>query len=230
MNIMIAGASGGIGRYLTEQFDRLGNTLYLTYHSRRDMLFQPFRAETVVSKCDFSAAHDVEATFSSVVELDVLINVMGRVENRLIQRMDEGEWDRVIASNFKTVFLSCKFGVSKMADGGHIINISSVLGDIGMPGATNYVVTKGGVEAFTRSFALECLLGTKKIFVNAIALGYFKIGEGLRLTENIAQMAKERIPLKEFGDPEEIYKAVSYLISSKYMVGQTLRVNGGLCF
>lgn len=227
MNIMIAGASGGIGNYLTEQFDIDGNILYLTYNSSRDQVFPVTKAQSIILKCDFSNSKDVKYVFSQITSLDILINVMGHTENNLIKNMDEEEWDRVISSNLKTVFLSCKYGVSKIVDNGHIINISSVLGNMGMIGATNYVAAKGAVEAFTKSFALECLLN-RRVFVNAIALGYFKIGLGLKLKENITKMILEKIPLKEFGEPEEIMKAVNYIISSKYMVGQILHINGGL--
>ena len=110
---------------------------------------------------------------------------MGHVENELVRRMDVGAWDRVIESNLKTVFLSCRYGITKVVQGGHIINISSILGSMGMIGASNYVAAKGGVESFTKSFALECLHKTR-VFVNAIALGYFKIGMGLTLSEKIA--------------------------------------------
>jgi len=112
-----------------------------------------------------------------------------------------------------------------MVENSHIINISSVLGTTGMPGATNYVASKGGVEAFTRSLALEVI--RDKIFVNAIALGYFETGLGLKLTDKIKNMVLERIPLKKFGDPEEIGAIVNYIISSRYLVGQVLHLNGG---
>lgn len=227
MKIMIAGASGGIGKYLTRQFDVAGNSLYLTFNNSPDKIIPVIRAQAETFHCDFSRPQDVESVFAHIPSLDVLINVMGHVENALIQKMDEGQWDRVLSSNLKTVFLSCKYGVGKMADGGHIINISSVLGDMGMIGASNYVAAKGAVEAFTRSFAQECLL-KRKVFVNALALGYFDVGMGLNLKENIAATIREKIPLKEFGQPEEIMKAVIYIISSKYISGQTLRVNGGL--
>lgn len=227
MNVMIAGASGGVGNYLTEKFDVGGNLLYLTYNSSSDKIFPVTKAQAIICKCDFSNSKEVEYVFSQITSLNVLINTMGHVENNLIKNMEEGEWDRVIASNLKTVFLSCKSGVSKMVDNGHIINISSVLGNMGMIGATNYVAAKGAVEAFTKSFAMECIL-KRRIFVNAISLGYFKTGLGLKLTENIYKMICEKIPLKEFGEPEEIIKAVNYIISSKYMVGQILHINGGL--
>jgi 3-oxoacyl-[acyl-carrier protein] reductase len=83
------------------------------------------------------------------------------------------------------------------------------------------------VEAFTKSFALECL-HKRKVFVNAIALGYFNIGMGLNLNKKVEMLIKEKILLNEFGDPEEIFKLIKYIISSKYLVGQIIHLNGGL--
>ncbi len=227
MKIMIAGASGGIGNYLSKKFDSERNELYLTYNTSKNKICKTEYALSHVLKCNFTKKEEVEKIFENIPSLDVLINVMGHFENCLIYQMDEGEWDRVIASNLKTVFLSCRFAIEKMVDYGHIINISSVLGSTGMIGASNYVATKGAVEAFSRSFALECL-HNRRVFVNSVALGYFKIGMGLQLDEKIKTIVKEKIPLKDFGDPDEIFKVIQYIISSKYLVGQVIHINGGL--
>ena len=154
MKIMIAGASGGIGQYLTKEFDTEENELFLTYNRSKDKIYQVRKAKSKVFKCDFTNSEDVEQVYSNIPSLDVLINVMGHVKNNLICRMSEDEWDAVIASNLKTVFLSCRFGIDKLIENGHIINMTSVLGSTGMIGATNYVASKGGVEAFTKSFAM----------------------------------------------------------------------------
>ena len=227
MNILIAGASGGIGQTLTDHFDVKGNTLYLTYHSQPHRIHVPKHAASFQYQCDFSRGDIAGVVFDQIRSLDVIINCMGHVENRLVVKMDEDQWDRVIATNLKSVFLSCKYGAPLVVDGGHIINISSVLGSMGMPGASNYCAAKGAVEAFTRSFALECLI-KRRVFVNAIALGYFKTGLGLSLSRTVAEKTLERIPLDEFGDPQEIARAVDYIISSRYMAGNVLQLNGGL--
>jgi len=224
---MIAGASGGIGNLLTNKFDTEKNELILTYNKHKNKLYIPKFAKYLVFKCNFVSDKEVKILFSKIESLDVLINVMGHFANNLICQMNEEEWDIVIASNLKTVFLSCKYGIEKIVKNGHIINISSVLGSLGMIGATNYVTSKGGVEAFTKSFALECLY-RNKVFVNAIAIGYFKVGMGLQLTDKIANMMREKIPLKEFGEPKEIFKLIEYIISSQYLVGQVIHLNGGL--
>jgi len=229
MKIMIVGASGGIGRLLTKHYDNKENELFLTYNTSMKNIYPVKDAKYTILKCDFTKKQEVEKTYSNIQSLNVIFNALGTIANNLIYRMEEEEWDAVVNSNLKAVFLSCRYGYEKMAEGGHIINFSSVLNKMGMIGATNYVSSKGGIEAFTRSFALECLHNSK-IFVNAVALGYFKIGMGLNLSEKIIKIIKEKIPLKEFGEPEEIIKVVDYIISSKYLVGQTININGGLTF
>lgn len=224
---MIVGASGGIGNLLTKHFDSKENELYLTYNKSINKIFSPQNAKSTIIQSDFTDTKDVENAYSKIESLDVLINVIGCVANNLIYRMEEKEWDTVINSNLKSVFLSCRYGIPKMVEEGHIINFSSVLGRMGMVGATNYAASKGGVESFSKSLALECL-HKRKIFVNAIALGYFKIGMGLDLSEKIINTIKEKIPLKDFGEPDEILKVVDYVLSSKYLVGQVIEINGGL--
>ena len=227
MKIMIVGASGGIGQFLTKKFDLDSNDLYLTYNTSKDKIHKTKYAKSHIFHCNFIRKKEVEETFSKIESIDVLINVVGTVENNLIVRMEEEEWDRVISSNLKTVYLSCRYAISKIVENGHIINFSSILGSTGMMGASNYVASKGAVEAFTKSFALECL-HNNRVFVNAIALGYFKIGMGLNLNNKIANMIKDKIPLNEFGEPEEIFKIVEYVLSSKYLIGQIIHLNGGL--
>ncbi len=228
MNIFIAGASGGIGRQLIKLFDTKDNQLFLTYNTSGENIYQPKNStSTEIFQVNFTKYNEVKNIFSEIESIDVLINVMGHVENNLIYKMTEEEWDRVIDSNLKTVFLSCRFGIEKMVENGHIINFSSILGNTGMIGASNYVAAKGGVESFTKSFALECL-HKRRVFVNGIALGYFKIGMGLKLSEKIEDLIRNKIPLKEFGEPDEISNIVNYIISSKYLVGQIIHLNGGL--
>ncbi len=224
---MIVGASGGIGSYLTMRFDEVSNELFLTYNTSKNKIYLPKKANSTIFKSDFTKEEDAIKVYSEIKSLDVLINTLGHVDNELIVRMKECQWDNVIESNLKTIFLSCKYGLNKIVENGHIINISSILGSTGMIGATNYATAKGGVEAFTKSLALECL-HRKRIFVNALALGYFKIGMGLNLSKKIVETVKSKILLNEFGDPEEIFKAIKYIISSKYLVGQVLHINGGL--
>ena len=109
--------------------------------------------------------------------------------------------------------------------GSQIINISSVLAKSGAYGAVNYAASKGGLEAFTRSLSREVI--KKGIFVNAIALGFFNIGLGLRLPTKVKQKAIKKTLIGRFGDPAEITKLVEYLISQRFMVGQVIHLDGG---
>lgn len=227
MKIMIVGASGGIGSLLTKHFDSEENDLYLTYNESRNKIYSVKKAKSTIIRSDFTNVNDVENAFTGIESLDVLINAVGSIANNLIYRMKEEEWDIAINTNLKSVFLSCRYAIPKMVEEGHIITFSSVLGRMGMIGATNYAASKGGVESFTKSLALECL-HKRKIFVNAVALGYFKIGMGLDLSEKIVETIKEKIPLKDFGETDEITNVVDYILSSKYLVGQIIEINGGL--
>lgn len=224
MKIMITGSSGGIGTILTEAFDSYENELMLVinrtkpYHAVKNALVQYIT-------CDFTNFDMVKNIFNCV-DIDSIINTIGRFDNSLISRMENHQWDSIITDNMKPAFLCAKFGLPCMKEGGHIINISSVVASTGMIGASNYAAAKGGIEAFTRSFALEAI--RKGVFVNAISLGYFKIGMGLKLDTKIESMVKDKIPLKTFGEPEEIVKLVKYLISTRYMIGQTIHLDGGL--
>ena len=156
-NIVIAGASGGIGRGLTKYFDKAGNNLVLIHNKNRKNVFIPKKA--------------IES--ERIDSIDVLINVMGTTDNNLVKNMDDNQWNGVINNNLDAVFSMCRQAIPCMVEGGHIINISSVLGTTGCIGASNYAAAKGGVEAFTRSLALELI--RDNIFVNGIALGYFNV-------------------------------------------------------
>jgi len=226
LKVLIAGASGGVGSQLVKAFDDPNNELLLTYNTNNYFDKDQKRKHQII-KCDFSNENDVINLFSNVENLDVVINSFGSNKNKLINNMRIQDWNSVIQYNLTSTFLSCKYAQDKLKHHGHIINMSSVVGSIGAIGATNYAAAKGGVEAFTKSFALECLL-KNNIYVNCIALGYFNIGMGNRLDENIIKEVKNRIPINEFGNPDEISKLVKYIISSRYLVGQIIHLNGGL--
>lgn len=218
MNIVIFGASGGIGNVLTKHFDTIEHRLVLVYNRGIDNVCIP-----QYSKFDILPLHFYIDRIEE--KIDVLINVMGSFDNALIKNMSYDAWTSVIHSNLDSIFLSCNKMIPKMNENSHIINISSVLGATGMIGASNYCAAKGGVEAFTRSLALELI--RDKIFVNGIALGYFKVGLGLKLEEKVVESTKKKIALHEFGNPAEIVNLVDYIISSRYLVGQIIHLNGG---
>lgn len=224
MNIVITGASGGVGSYLAKHFDKADKKLFLTYN-QSSIPYHPELAKYEAYKCDFINEDDVKDFYNSIPEINVLINSMGEVDNALVKNMSMKAWTAIINSNLTSVFLSCRCALPKMPENSHIINISSILGTTGMVGATNYSTAKGGVEAFTRSLALEAI--RNRVFANAIALGYFETGLGLKLSDKIRKIVTKQILLKKFGDPREIGSLVDYIISSRYLVGQVIHLNGG---
>ena len=206
MNIVITGASRGIGRFLA---DRLKGTIISLEHG----------------ECDVSNEAEVHSLFDRLNHVDVLINNAGAVFNSLVTDMSGNEWDYVVDTNLKGTFLCSKYAIPKMSAGSHIINISSVLSRTGCVGACNYAASKGGVESFTKSLALELI--RDGIFVNCISLGFFDIGLGERLSPKAKDRAMERIPSHQFGDPEEIARTIEYIIGSKYLVGSIINLSGG---
>ncbi len=225
MKILIAGSSSGIGTELTKNFDKEGNFLYLTYRQNKNNIYKPKNAEYKCLQIDFLDEKMVDANFKYIDNLDIAINVLGNIDNSLIKNMKSSQWNDVINNNLNVIFYATRAEIQKMNQNSHIINISSVLGTTGIVGASNYVAAKGGVEAYTKSLAKETI--KSKIFVNCIALGYFSIGLGLKLTPKIIELTKTKIPLGEFGNPNEVSKLVNYIISSRYLVGQIIHLNGG---
>jgi len=222
MNIMIVGAAGGVGHLLAKHFDTPLHHLYLVGH--KEKVHIPYNGQAIYT--DFTSEKNVEAVFSRIKTLNLLINAQGVTADNLIKNMGKSEWDMVLDVNLTSVFLACKHAYFKMKPLSHIINFSSVLAKTGMIGASNYAASKGAIESFTKSFALEAIRNA--VFVNCISLGYFDIGMGRRLSDKITRSVERKIPLGYFGHKDEILKLVEYIIQSTYLVGQTIELNGGL--
>ena len=224
MNIVIAGASGGVGRDLTSLLDVEGNHLYLT--RRRGDTIGTEHATSSVHTCDMVVESDVESTFSKFQDVDVFISCVGTTSDSTIVKMKEEQWDSVIDNTMKSTFLACKHVMPVMKDGGSIIIVSSAVARNGAFVACNYAAAKGGVEAFVRSFSMEA--AKKNVRVNAIGMGFFNTGMGTRLPDKVKEMALTRITLKRFGEKEEMGPVLSFLVNCGYITGQTIYVDGGL--
>ena len=181
---------------------------------------------------DVSNFDEAKAIIDEVIDrfdrVDVLINNAGITRDGLIMRMKEVDFDDVVNTNLKGAFNMCRHVTQPMLKqrAGTIINMSSVIGMIGNAGQTNYAASKAGLLGLTKALARE--LSSRHITVNAIAPGYIET----EMTESLSNRVKEtmlsQIPLKRFGQAEEIAKTVEFLIDNKYMTGQVLEVNGGL--
>ena len=162
--------------------------------------------------------------------LDALVNNAGVTRDQLLMRMKEEDFDTVVATNLRGAFLCCKAVMRPMlkARGGAIVNVSSVIGQMGNAGQSNYAASKAGLEGFTRSVALE--VGSRGIRVNAVAPGYIVTDMTDALDEKQRGAVESRIPLERLGTVDDVAAATAFLISdeSRYITGQVLQVNGGL--
>jgi len=186
--------------------------------------------------CDATDAEAVQKVVDSVVEsmgrLDIMVNNAGITRDTLLPRMTDDDWDQVISTNLRSVFLFTRAASQAMmrTRSGRIINISSVSGLMGNPGQANYSASKAGVIGFTQTVARE--LGSKRrpITVNAICPGFIASDMTEALGEALQAVVKEKIPLQRLGEADEIADAVLYLASDSaaYLTGQVLTLDGGL--
>jgi len=165
-------------------------------------------------------------------KIDILVNNAGITKDSLIEKMSEEMWDDVININLKAVFNITKLiaPVMKMNGKGSIINISSVVGEYGNVGQSNYAATKAGIIGLTKSWAKEFSRKGEDIRVNSVAPGYTNTEMMATVPEKVLNDIKEKTMLKRLGDPKEIANAILFLASeeSSYITGQLLSVNGGL--
>jgi len=183
---------------------------------------------------DITKREEIEKGTKEVIEkwgtVDILINNAGITRDKLIFRMEEKEWDDVLNVNLKGAFLCSKIigRIMYMKRKGKIINIASIIGQIGNIGQANYSASKGGLIALTKTCAKEFAKGG--VNVNAVAPGYIMTKMTEKLPEKVKKKMLEDIPLGRFGKPEEVADLILFLASEKanYITGQVFRIDGGL--
>lgn len=239
-NVIITGASRGIGKGIAEVFASHGANVAFTYSSSEApalALEKELQAKGIKAKAYQSNAASFEASeklIAQVLEdfdsIDVLINNAGITKDNLLMRMGEADFDKVIEVNLKSVFNMTKAVQRTMLKqrNGSIINMSSVVGVKGNAGQTNYAASKAGIIGFTKSVALE--LGSRNIRCNAIAPGFIETEMTEKLDEKTVQGWRDGIPLKRGGTPDDVANACLFLASdlSGYVTGQVLNVDGGM--
>jgi 3-oxoacyl-[acyl-carrier protein] reductase len=237
---LVTGGSRGIGRAICMELAREGAKVVVNYAGSAPAAEEVVAAirelggEAIAVQGDVASFEDAEKMVAATVEtfgaIDILVNNAGITRDNLLIRMKEEDWDAVINTNLKGVF-NCTKAVAKpmmKARKGRIINITSVVGQIGNPGQANYVSAKAGVIGLTKSNAKE--LAPRNITVNAIAPGYIETDMTDKLGEDVKSKLFEAIPLSRMGRPEDIANAVAFLASDKatYITGQVLNVDGGM--
>lgn len=237
---LVTGASRGIGKEIALELARLGAKVAVNYSGSEAKAkevvdeIQAMGQEAFAVQCDVSNAESVTVMVGSVIEefgsLDILVNNAGITRDNLLMRMKEEEWDDVINTNLKGVFLCTKAVTRQMMKqrSGRIINIASIVGVSGNPGQANYVAAKAGVIGLTKTTAKE--LASRGITVNAVAPGFISTDMTDKLTDDVKKAMLQQIPLARFGDPMDIAGVTAFLASerSAYMTGQTLHVDGGM--
>ena len=239
--IIITGGSRGIGRAIAFRFADEKPRIVLLHYDPDDsaakealdrLADKGVQAET--HRIDVSNRGEVDRLFKDVLDrfgrVDALINNAGITKDGLLMRMSEDDWDQVLRVNLKGVFNCAQAVIRSMvkARSGRIVNISSVAGQIGNAGQTNYAASKAGILGFTKSLARE--VGSRGITVNAVAPGFINTEMTSSLPDKLKESFVQQIPLARVGEPEDVAEAVHWLCSegSKYITGQVIHVNGGL--
>jgi len=193
-----------------------------------------FGVEAQAVSANVTVEEEVNGMIAKVIEkfghIDILVNNAGITRDGLLMKMKESDWQSVLDVNLKGVFLCTKAVVRPMMQqkGGSIVNITSVVGITGNAGQANYSASKAGVIGFTKSIAKE--IGSKGVRVNAVAPGFINTKMTEALPEEVKKAYMANIPLKRYGEPEEIAEVVAFLCEdrSRCMTGQVLKVDGGM--
>lgn len=232
---LVTGGTRGIGRGISIALHKAGYKVAANYN-KDSKTAEQFHDETgiPVFSWDVSNYEACEKGISEVCEkmggsIDVLVNNAGITKDSMLHKMDIYAWDKVINTNLNSVFYMTRLVIPSMREKnfGRIINISSVNGLKGQVGQTNYSAAKAGIIGFTKSLALES--ANKGITVNAIAPGYIATDMTNAIRDDIREKITATIPMKRFGNVEEISNAVLFFADEKssFVTGVTLSVNGG---
>ena len=237
LNILITGASGGIGTSLSKTFASTKANLFLLGSSNdkiaklRDEL--PSEDNINYFSVDLGKRENVNDFCDSIIEeygINVIINNAGVTEDNLFIRMSDSSWDKVFAINLDASMIICRKFIRGMIKNkwGRIVNISSVVASIGNPGQSNYVAAKGALNGLTKSIALE--VATRGVTVNCISPGFIDTAMTAKLTDDQKSKITERIPMGRMGTGNDITSLVLFLLGNEagYITGQNIHVNGGL--
>jgi 3-oxoacyl-[acyl-carrier protein] reductase len=237
---LVTGGYRGIGKAIALKLASLGANVVINdigdVDSAADTVneIKGFGVEVEAMQANVAVEEEVNGMIAKVIEkfghIDILVNNAGITRDGLLMKMKESDWQSVLDVNLKGVFLCTKAVVRPMMlqKSGSIVNITSVVGITGNAGQSNYSASKAGVIGFTKSIAKE--IGSKGVRVNAVAPGFINTKMTEALPEEVKKAYMANIPLKKYGEPEDIAEVVAFLCEdrSRYMTGQILKVDGGM--
>jgi 3-oxoacyl-[acyl-carrier protein] reductase len=236
---IVTGASRGIGRAVALQLAAAGVKIVASARNVEALAslvadIEASGGQAISVPTDITSGEDVERLLSSATDrfgrVDILVNNAGITRDALLVRMKDADWDAVLATNLKGAFLCARAAARIMTKQrrGRIINIASVVGEMGNAGQANYCASKAGLIGLTKSMARE--LARRNITVNAVAPGFIVSDMTSGLSEKVKESLLGQVPLGRFGQVEDVAAAVAFLASEQaaYITGQTLGVNGGM--
>ena len=236
---MVTGAGQGLGLATATALHAAGSIVVLNYfedaegtnRNRAETAAAELGERAVAMPADVRNRVAVEAMLDNVLQrfqrLDIAINNAAIIRDRSVKKMTDDEWSDVIDTNLTGVYNVCKAAQLRLADGGRIVSMASISGVIGFYGQANYSSAKAGVIALTKVLSKE--LAVRDITVNAVAPGVVLTEMGQTIPDDVKKQMLANIPLKRFGEPEEIANVILFLCSdlASYITGQTIHVNGG---
>ena len=236
---LITGGAQGIGRFISDELAGEGAHVVLgdinyegAQKTAAEILNSGGKASAV--RIDVSSSTDVQGVFDSILKeykpVDILVNNAGITRDGLLVRMKEVDWDQVLNINLKGSFLCSQQAAKQMMKqkSGSIVNIASIVGVMGNFGQANYSASKSGLIGFTKTLARE--VAPRGIRANAVAPGFIDTEMTRVLEESVRSKLIEQIPLARLGEPKDIARCVSFLVSenASYITGQVINVNGGM--
>jgi 3-oxoacyl-[acyl-carrier protein] reductase len=237
---IITGGASGIGRSITLELAKRGCAVVINYHTSQLQAealiaeITAFGGKAIAIQADVGQMEDAKRLVQTAIDqfggLNILVNNAGIVADNLLLRMTEEQFDAVINTNLKGVWNMCKCALKPLlkSDYGRIVNISSVSGVLGNAGQTNYSAAKAGIIGLSKALARE--IASRQVTVNVVAPGFIETAMTKTLNEELVSNWKQQIPMKRFGLPEEVAKAIAFLVGpdAGYITGHVLEIDGGI--